>query len=173
MPAPNKYLSLDPVSGGHKETNAPGVSAGGASSGYLPSLNPQGQLDISFMPPQLGVQSAIVQASEAIAADALVNVYDTGAPVGTFRVRNADAAGNKPATGFVTGAVASGANATVFADGVITGLSGLSAGKYFLGAVGVATQTLPSGAGTLLQSVGYALSATQLMFQPGAGVVLA
>jgi hypothetical protein len=58
-------------------------------------------------------------------------------------------------------------NGTVAFNGIIAGvLGGATAGnEYFLGAAGVAATT--SGGGTVIQSVGYAVGATDLLFVPG------
>jgi hypothetical protein len=111
--------------------------------------------------------SAPITASEALAAGNLCNVYSTGAAA---RVRKASAADlTKPANGFVIAAVANAAVATVrFIGQVVTGLAGLTPGQaYFLDTVaGGLVAAPPSASGNGVQEVGFALTATSLLFHP-------
>jgi hypothetical protein len=113
------------------------------------------------------VGGAMVQASEAITAGNLCNVWTSG---GAVRVRKANATDiTKPANAFATAAAASGANASLlFLGQIIYGLSSLTPGAvYFLDTTGGAlTTTAPSGSGNGVQEVGFALSATTLLFHP-------
>lgn len=100
-------------------------------------------------------------ASEAIAAYALVNIYDAGG--GVFKVRNADADAGKPCHAFVRAAYANTETVTVHAFGVVTGQSGLIPGFVYLGtAPGSSTSTVPVTGKA--QRVGVALSATSFAF---------
>ena len=85
------------------------------------------------------------------------------------------ATGGKKLDGFVIAAVASGASATVYRNGLNTGLSGLTPGAdYYLGTTaGTFTATPPSAAGQTLQYAGKAITATSLDVQPGPFVGLA
>lgn len=97
-------------------------SSGASDAEKIPALDASGRLDNSFMPVGIGADTKIIVASEALAAGALVNVYDNA---GVPNARNADATvAGKEAVGFVLAAVASGANATVYFEGTITGLTG-------------------------------------------------
>lgn len=113
--------------------------------------------------------SAILQASEAISAGRLVNIYTVS---GTARIRNASATDlTKPAHGFAMAAIASGAGGAVgFPGQIITGLSTLVGGTpYFLDVapnVGGVTPVVPSAAGNGVQPVGVALSSSMLVFTP-------
>ena len=70
--------------------------------------------------------------------------------------------------------VESGAAATVYFEGTITGLTGLTAGRRFLSTTpGVSTSAAPSAAGNVVQVVGFATSATTLNFNSGPPVMLA
>jgi len=164
--ATQTFLSI--VSGVKKLITA--AQLGGTSyAGQIPALNATtGLLDISMMPSGIGPNTENIVASEAIAAGSLVNVYSNA---GVVSVRNADNTNiSKVANGFVLAAVASSATATVYFSGIISGLSGLTPGtQYFLGTVGglIVAGSLPSSAGTIIQSVGVAFSATVLVFQPG------
>jgi hypothetical protein len=108
-----------------------------------------------------------IEASEALAAGDMVNVYNSSGE----KVRKANAGDTtKPATGFVTAAVSSGDDATVyFAGSIITGLSGLTPGaaQYLDTTGGGITETAPFGDGEVVQFLGTALSSTSMIFDPG------
>lgn len=165
MPLSSAQKFIAMVAGAFTQTAA--ASVGGAANAYqIPALNASGQLDQTMMPTGIGPDTTPVTASEALAAGALVNVWSNA---GTPNARNADnTSTSKAAVGFVLGAVASGAQATVYMGGIVSGLSGLTPGQqYFLGTVGGVVTAAPTAAGTLTQAVGVAISATQLQFQPG------
>lgn len=122
--------------------------------------------------PVSGGASASLPASEALAANDLVNVWNDA---GVARVRKANATSSgKEAHGFVEAAVTSGATATVKMSGIATN-SGLTAGtRYFLSTTGgLVTATAPSTAGNIAQPVGIAISATQLLLDCEPGVLIA
>jgi hypothetical protein len=170
--AGNKYIRNN--AGQLEELAATQTSAGAGDAGKIVALDAGGHLDSTVMPTGIGADTAIVPASEALAAGDLVNLWtDTGA----IKARKADAStSGKEAVGFVLAAVESAANATVYFDGTITGLTGLTPGaRYYLSAAaagGVVT-TAPSSAGNIVQEVGYALAAESLSFEPKASVKLA
>jgi hypothetical protein len=149
------------------------TSAGAGDAGKIVGLDAGGHLDPTVMPTGIGADTAIVPASEALAAGDLVNLWtDTGA----VKARKADATtSGKEAVGFVLAAVESAAEATVYFDGTIAGLTGLTPGaRYYLSTTaGTPVTTAPSTAGNVVQEVGYALSATSLTFEPKASVKLA
>ena len=134
-----------------------------------------GTLDPSLMPAGVGQDIEVVVASEALAAGALVNIWNNA---GASNVRNASGAPGsfKPCHGFVLAAVASGANASVYRSGQNTQLSGLTPGaEYFLSttSAGAVQVTAPiSGSGYLSQKAGVAVSATVLDVQPQTPVQL-
>lgn len=169
--AAEKFLQHD-AAGGLREVQ--GVTTGGAPGiDKIPSLNASGLLDISMMPPGLGGDVAVLPAVGAIAAGDLVNVYNNG---GTPSVRKADASAiGTIAHGFVLSAYADAENATVYFEGNNTGVSGLTAGKVFLSATtaGLSTNTAPTGTGKVVQSVGVAVSATQINFEAAPAILLA
>lgn len=113
-----------------------------------------------------------IQASENIAAGAIVSVWNSGGA----RIRNANATdGTKPAHGFVLAAVASGNIGIFYGSGQIdSSQTGLTPGvTYFLDITnGAINSVAPSASGNLVQPVGVALSATQLAFAPLSGIVL-
>ncbi|MGI9161188.1 MAG: hypothetical protein ACR2K1_15685, partial [Saprospiraceae bacterium] len=95
----------------------------------------------------------------------------------TGTVLKADAnAVAKAAVGYVTTSAASGASVTVFFEGTISGLTGLTPGAtYFLSdtTTGGVALTIPSNAGDIVQAVGIAVSATELTFEPQTPIVRA
>ena len=108
-----------------------------------------------------------------LAAGDLVNIHSsTGA-----KVRKADATtAGKEAHGFVLASVISGGNATVYPEeNVISGLTGLTPGtRMFLAATaGLNTATAPSATGQVVQDIGVALSATEILFRPRQPITLA
>lgn len=147
------------------------TSAGSGDSGKIPSLDGAGRLDTSFMPTGIGADTAVIVASEALAAGDLVNIWNsTGA-----KVRKADATSvGKEAHGFVTASVLSSGNATVYFEGSNPGVTGLTPGvQYLTTTAGTASATPPSGSGNVVQRVGFAPSATSLNFDSGTPIVLA
>lgn len=169
--AGNKYLRNN--AGQIEEQAAVQSSAGAGDAGKIVALDAGGHLDTTVMPTGIGADTALVPASEALAAGDLVNLWtDTGA----VKVRKADATtAGKEAVGFVLAAVESAANATVYFDGSISGLTGLTPGaRYYLAtSAGGVVSTAPSSSGNIVQEVGYALSDTSLTFEPKASVKLA
>lgn len=169
--ATQKVLVLDATSNLPKELTPNTTSAGSADAGKLVALGAAGTLDASMLPASSGGASLTLTASEAIAAGALVNIDSTG------KVRNANATdATKPAMGFVLAAIASAATGAVYFGGNInSGASGLTVGApVYLSAAtaGAATSTAPSAAGNLVQQVaGCAVSATEFVFQPSAGII--
>jgi hypothetical protein len=116
--------------------------------------------------------SAPFTASEALAANDIVSVWNSSGA----KVRKANATDStKIGIGFVDAAVSSSASATVEFAGIISGLSGLTIGAdYFLATTGGGiTTTPPSASGNIVQKIGTALSATELLFAPDAAVELA
>lgn len=151
--------------------NAKATSAGAGDAGKVVQLDGAGRIDATMMPVGIGADTAIIQASENLAAGDFVNVHNSSGA----RVRKADATtAGKEAHGFVLGAVSSGANATVYFEGTNTGVSGMTPGTVFLHTTaGGATGTAPSGSGNVVQKLGVAVSATAINFERGEPIVLA
>lgn len=156
--AAKKYLAL--VAGKLKEVF--GSVTGTADA--IPAGDATGRLDVSWMPVGIGAETINGLASEALSAGNFVNIYNNA---GVLGVRKADATTNgKPAHGFVIAAVASGASATVYQiSQTNTQLTGLTPGSdYFLATTaGGVTLTPPSTAGNVVQFLGRASSATELV----------
>lgn len=112
-------------------------------------------------------------AGEALSVGNLVNIYtDTG--VAKMRKANATDA-TKPCHGFVLSSIPLNGSGTFYAGGQINGgVGGLSPGAvYYLStAAGGATTAPPSSAGNIVQEVGIALSATNLLVAPKMAVQL-
>lgn len=165
----DKYLYNN--AGSVTEKAAIVTSAGAGDAGKIIGLDAGGQLDQSFMPTGIGADTAVVVASEALAAGDLVNIWNsTGA-----KVRKADATtAGKEAHGFVKASVLSAGNATVYFEGSNPGVSGLTPGvQYLTTTAGTSSATPPSGSGNVVQRVGFAPSATVLNFDSGTPIVLA
>lgn len=148
------------------------VQAGGApSANKIPSLDAAGKLPVTMMPTGIGADTAVIQASESLAAGDLVNVHNSGGA----RARKADATtAGKEAHGFVLAAVTSGANATVYFEGSNDQVTGLTPGvQYLTTTPGISDETAPSASGNVVQRVGLAVSATILNFDSGVPITLA
>lgn len=169
MPA-KKFLRL--INGVITEAFGIQTSAGAASAGDVPVLDDTGRLDNSMMPVGIGADTAVIDASEGLAAGDWINVWDDA---GIAKVRKADATtSGKEANGFVLSAVTIGSPATVYFEGTNTQVSGQTPGPVYLQTTaGTGGATAPSASGNLVQQVGVALSATSVNFERGTPVVLA
>ena len=168
--AGNKYLKNN--AGQITEEAAVQASAGAGDAGKIPALDTAGRLDSSMMPVGIGADTAVIVASEAIAAGSFVNVWNDSS---AFKVRKADATtAGKEAHGFVLSAVASAAPATVYFEGTNTAVTGQVPGKVYLATTaGGSAAAAPSSAGNVVQMIGLAVSATAINFQSGTLIVLA
>ena len=150
--------------------NSKTTSAGSGDSGKLPALGASGKLDTSFMPTGIGADTAVVTASEALAAGDLVNIWNsTGA-----KARKADAStAGKEAHGFVIASVLILGNATIYFEGTNDQVTGLTPGVQFLStSPGLCAASAPSGSANVVQRVGVATSATSLNFHAENPIVL-
>ena len=123
---------------------------------------------MSVMPTGLGADVFTGTTSEALSANALLNISSTGT------IRNADYVNSRMANAYTATAVLSGATVTGYKYGTITGLSGLTPGSMcYLGAAGAITQT-PSitAGGGIWQPIGLASSATTIEFDPQTPITL-
>lgn len=109
--------------------------------------------------------SAAVLALEPLAPGPVYIINDNG----VARVRQAN--GNSlssAAHGFVNASALTGGLVTVYQQGVLSGLSGLTPGTVFLGVVsGTLSSSPPTGIGQVAQNLGFAYSATAMLFLPG------
>ena len=166
IPNTNDNGVLDPTL-----LNAVAVSSGAPSAYAMVQLGATGQIDETMMPPGVVADTASIVATEDISAGAYVNTYNVS---GVTKMRNADAATNRPARGFVLASVTNGTPGNVYFEGTNNQLSGRTpAAKQFLGAAGAVTETAPTAAGVTLQVIGYALSASAVNFQVNPPIKLA
>lgn len=166
-----KYLKNS--GGSPAEQAALQSSSGVGDAGAIIALDSTGRIDTSMMPVGVGADTAVIDASEALSAGDLVNVWSNG---GVFNVRKADASTTgKEAHGFVLASVLISAPATVYFEGPNTQVTGLTPGRKFLSATvpGGTQSAAPTGAGQIAQPVGIATSATVLNFDSGPFIVLA
>jgi hypothetical protein len=167
-----KFLNME--GGLPKQESAIAASAGAGDANKIPKLDASGRLDGSMMPVGLGAETKTLTASEALTAGNIVNIWNDA---GTPKVRKADAtAAGKQAHGFVLANVANAAQATVYLEGNVTGLAGMTPGaNQFLSAAtpGARVEVAPSAAGNVAQLVGIAVSATEMTFEPNDAIVLA
>lgn len=159
------------VSGEISEVTGTDVSAGAGNSGDIVALDASGRIDSTMMPVGIGADTVLVTASEALSAGDLVNLYNNAS---VLNARKADASNGREADGFVLVAVASAASATVYKEGTITGLAGLTPGaKLYLGTSGAVTVTPPTTSGHTSQRIGKALSAISADFEAQRTILIA
>lgn len=167
--ATKKYLITGGATGITQESTVDS-SAGAGDSGKIPSLDASGKLDTTFMPTGFGADTLSLTAGEALSAGDLIYVNASG----QMLKADADSAA-KAAVGFVLASVANSASGTAyFGSGLVTGLTGLTAGSmYYLSqTAGTITTTAPTGTNVIQQPVGFATSATTLYFEPQRAVLL-
>lgn len=153
----DKYTTWDDVDQISKEVEATDTSAGAGNAGDIVALNSAGLIDDTMLPDR---EVRSVTAGEALSAGDYV--YINGA--GEARLASAAPAGNA-AIGFVLDTVIATASVDVYFDGMNSGLAGLTTGdQYFLSDVtaGGITNTAPVGANKIIESVGWAVSATEV-----------
>jgi hypothetical protein len=167
----DKYLKNN--SGQLAEVEATAVSTGATEAGKILALDGSGKLDVSVLPSGLGATTKVAATTENLSSGEIVNLFNDS---GTVKARKADASNGRRAHGFVLAATTSPANATVYLDGTITGLTGLTPGAayYLSGATaGAVTATAPTTASYISQEVGIALSSTELNFEENQPILLA
>ncbi len=147
-------------------------SAGAGDAGKIPALDASGKFDNSMMPTGIGADTAVVTASEALAAGDLINIHNVS---GAFRVRKADAStAGKEAHGFVLASVLNAGAATVYFEGSNTQVTSLTPGVQYLSTTpGLASTTVPSGTGQIVQRVGVAVAAAVLNVEFNMPIILA
>ena len=168
----DKFLSID-GSGNKQEVEAIVSSAGAADDGKIIGLDATGRIDSTMMPVGVVPDTKNLVASEDLSAGDIVNVWDDA---GTPKARKADATtSGKQAVGFVLAAALTGVAVDVYFEGVNTQMAGLTQGaKYFLDTTaGGVTTTPPAATGNVLQVVGFALTPTELQFEPSEPVIRA
>lgn len=143
-------------------------STGASDADKIFKTDSAGKIDESLLPDGIGSDVKVIVASENLTAGDFVNVFNDG---GTVKCRKADASQGftKQADGYVKANVTSSQNASVYFEGINSGLAGLTIGaKYYLSATaGGVTATAPTTTGHIAQPVGKALSATELSIEIG------
>jgi len=169
--AGNKYLSN--VNGVLTEVVASQTSAGAGDANKIPALDATGRLDSTLMPVGIGAESDSVTTSEALAAGDFVNLWSSTG----LKARKADATtAGKEAHGFVLASALSGAVATVYRISQSnTQLTSMTPGakQYLATTAGGRTETAPTAAGQVVQILGVAKSATEMIFAPQMPITLA
>jgi len=158
----NKYTTWSDADQISVEVEATDVSAGAGDAGKIPALGPDGKLSPTMLS-ETEVKS--LPSGENLAAGDYVYVDSSG----DVRKASGAAAGNA-ARGYVLDSVTAPAAVLVYFDGTNSALSGLTVGdQYFLDDTtpGAATNTAPVGANKIIQSVGWAISATEIPTQFG------
>lgn len=142
------------------------VSAGAGDASKIPLLGANGRLDDTMLPVGVGADTAAIVTSEALAAGDIVNIYNNGG-VATARKADATVVG-KEAHGFVLASTASLATATVYFEGRIVGLAGMTPGarQYLNTTPGGRTEAAPSTNGNVVQCLGNAVTSSELNFEP-------
>jgi len=165
-----KHIEL--INGQFREVQPVNQSAGVADAAKMVQLGPDGKLHESMMPTGLAADVKAIIASEALAANDLVEVYDNG---GVANVRKADNSNSRRAVGFVLSEVlVPGSSVSVYFEGTIIGQAGLTiGGACYLSTTGLITQTPPvSPAAQISQEIGLAISANEVSFEPQRPVTL-
>lgn len=158
---------LTKVSGLDTLVTALTSSTGVADANKVIATNSAGEIDATLLPAGVELSVKSVVTSESLIAGDFVNIYNV---TGTPTARKADASADKPAHGYVLVGVTAPANATVYiGKGKNNQLTGLVPGtRYFLSASspGAATATAPAEtSGSITQILGFAASATELVFE--------
>ena len=159
----DKFVDIKPGTGLLRERTPISVSAGAADAGKLFALDPNGKIDPSL---EYGTSVKSYPVSEAVALGAAINVWNDG---GVSKVRNAIASATPiKCTGIAltAQAVVGQQVKIVLDDEVLAGYAGLTPdAEYFLSDTvpGGITATPPTGAGTILQRIGRADQATNLL----------
>ena len=164
------YLKL--TAGVPADVNANNASAGAADAGKMVKLDAAGKLDGTLMPVGVGAETRVFTTSEVLAAGDLVNIWNsTGA-----KVRKADATtAGKEAHGFVLTSATNGGTVTVYPEEyVLSGMAALVPGTrmFLTTTAGLNSATPPSAAGQVVQDIGVALSATEILFRPRQPITL-
>ena len=155
----DKYLRINDGTGAVEE-RAPATAGGSGNENRIIETDGTGRIPASALPVGVAPEVKTGNAFETIAANALVYFKSDGTVANASNV-----SGGHYAQGWAANGGTAGVPITVNFEATITGLSGLTPeGMCFLGAAGAITQTVITGAGTLFQEIGFAISATELQF---------
>ena len=107
----NKFLTIA-SDGTRTLLQAINSSSGAGDAAKIICTDSGGKIDATFMPSGVGAETAVYNASEDLASNDMVNLWDDS---GTIKVRKADGSTTgKYISGYVTAAVTSGNPATVY-----------------------------------------------------------
>jgi hypothetical protein len=167
--AGNKYIAIN-SNGIPEEVISNQTSAGAGDAGKIVALNALGEIDNSMLP---NVEALSVILAEDVISGNMINLFDDA---GTLKARKADGSTNKYyVDGFVKVSGTAGASIIVYGEGVVP-KTGLTPGaRYFLSTTtpGDIVTSVTTTAGTALQYVGKATSATTLLFEKDEPVIRA
>lgn len=161
----NRFLTIA-TNGVKRLVTAIKVSTGVASANQIISTDDTGKISSTFLPTGIGGEAtANLLASEAIAAGDFVNIFNNA---GVATIRKADASNNRPANGFCLTAIANAATGIVNLRGENNALTGIISGTvYYLSATnaGKAVDASPSANGNIIQTLGYGLRSTSILYE--------
>lgn len=159
--AAKKFLRL--VSGILTEVLGIQTSSGAGNAGDVAVLDDNGRFDSSMMPAGFGAETFTATASEALAAGDYINVWNSTG----LKVRKADATNiAKKAHGYVLSAVSSSGTATVYYGNLNNQVTSKTVGaNQFLSETtpGATQETAPTASGSIVQLLGVAKSATEIL----------
>jgi hypothetical protein len=166
-----KYLAL--TAGVITEETAINTSAGAGDASKVIRTDSAGLLPVSMLPSGVGAEVVVATASEALAAGDFVNLWNSTG----LKVRKADATvAGKEAVGFVLAAVLNAASATVFLSSQQnSSVSGKTVGarQWLSTTPGLSTETAPSASGNIVQQLGFATAAANVLFNPQQPITVA
>lgn len=149
------------------------TSSGAPDSGKMAQTGANGKFHLSLMADGVVPDQKTGVSNGAITLNDLCYIETAG----TIARATAASAGPHEAMGFATSTVITGVSVTIQDQGIMSGFTGLTPGaRYFLSDVtpgGVLIDPGPVGAGKIAQFIGYAMSATEINFEPDQPVWLA
>jgi len=169
MSAP-KYLQRNTTSGQVQEVIA---TETGPASEVVVSTTSGGTIDPSLLPAS---DAATAVAGQNLTAGQFVYIALSGSPAVPSLFPAVWSSGGDEAIGFILASYTSGQTATYYTAGQNTSLSGLTVGSRYYGnsaTAGGVTATVPTGAGTIDQFLGYASSTSSISTDIADGIILA
>lgn len=163
-----KYLGIDSVSGQPSQVAA----ATTATANTVIGSDANGRINLNQLPTGVGAEVTSAITVGTLSAGNFVNLYSN---TGVWSARQADCTTPLEAHGFVLAGTTVGQTATVYLLGSQnSAVTGLTIGSmYFLSTTGGTTVTAPSAAGNIVQRLGLASTATNLVFEPSVPITLA
>jgi hypothetical protein len=163
-----KYISQ---SNGNLTEVLAGTTGGATDANKIPALDSNGQFALTMMPTGIAPDTQSIATSESLSANDWVNIWNNGGTPSVRRAVNTGVATR--AHGFVKASFTHPATAIVYFEGNNTA-TGLTSGDVYLGATaGQATNTPPTAAGSIVQGLGVATSATNINSEIDSPIILA